>query len=71
MGWLKIQKLEYLENKTEFFSEIRSYRFVAEVTFKVNVIVRGGENARIKLDDFTSSKKEKLLDINFFDKLKF
>ena len=71
MGWLKIQKLEYLENKTEFFSEIRSYRFVVEVTFKVNVIVRGGENARIKLDDFTSSKKEKLVDINFFDKLKF
>ena len=43
MGWLKIQKLEYLENGTEPFSEIkmylkwhilRSYRFVAEVTFK-------------------------------------
>ena len=46
MGWLKIQKLEYLENGTWFFYEIkkilnlylrwhilRSYRFLAEVTF--------------------------------------
>ena len=47
MEWLKIQKLEYLENGTYFFYEIkkilnlcfrwhilRSYRSVAEVTFK-------------------------------------
>ena len=46
MGWLKIQKLEYLENKTSFIYEIkkildlrlrwhilRSYCFLAEVTF--------------------------------------
>ena len=46
MGWLKIQKLEYLENGTLFFYEIKkilnlylrwhissSYRFLAEVTF--------------------------------------
>ena len=50
MGWLKIQKLEYLENGTELFYEtkkilnlylrwhiLRSYRFVAEVTFKVGL----------------------------------
>ena len=47
MGWLKIQKLEYLENATLFFYEIkkflicfrwhilRSYHFAAEVIFKV------------------------------------
>ena len=47
MGWLKIQKLEYLESGTEFFYEIkkfltcasydtlRVFRFVAEVTFKL------------------------------------
>ena len=48
MGCLKLQKLEYLENGTQLFSEIkkilnlclrwhnlRSYRFVAEVTSKV------------------------------------
>ena len=47
MGWLKIQKLEYLENKTIFLRNkkilnlclrqhiLRSYRFVAEVTLNV------------------------------------
>ena len=25
MGWLKIQKLEYLENRTELFHEIKKY----------------------------------------------
>ena len=48
IGWLKIQKLEYLENGTQFFYEIkkfltcasdghilRSYRFLAEVTRKL------------------------------------
>ena len=48
MGWLKIQKLEYLENGTEFFYEIKkfliwasdfesfeSHHFVAEVTFNL------------------------------------
>ena len=47
MGWLQIRKLEYLENGTQLCYEIkkilnlclrwnilRSYRFVAEVTFK-------------------------------------
>ena len=46
MGWLKIQKLEHLENKKKIFCEkkilnlcfrwhiLRSYRFVADVTFK-------------------------------------
>ena len=48
MGWLKIQKLEYLEDRTSSFNEIKnflmclrwhilkSYRFVAKVTFKTN-----------------------------------
>ena len=48
MEWLKIQKLEYLENGTEFCYEIKKFlicasddtfwkviRFVADVTFKV------------------------------------
>ena len=48
MGWLKIQKLEYLESRTYFFYELinlcfrchilRSYCFVAEVTFNDSVI---------------------------------
>ena len=51
MGWLKIQKLEHLENGTKIFYEIKksltcasddnfltSYCFVAEVTFKTIVL---------------------------------
>ena len=48
MGWLKIRKLEFLENETQFFCKVkkilnlclrwhilRSYCFVAEVTFNM------------------------------------
>ena len=40
---------------------------------KCHLIDSGTENAKIKLDDFTitNSKKEKLLEIIFGDKLKF
>ena len=43
MGWLKMQKLEYLENGNKKILNVclrqhilRSYRFLAEVTFKTS-----------------------------------
>ena len=49
-GWVKIQKVEYLENRTYFFCKLkkflncasddtilRSYRFLVEVTFKTSL----------------------------------
>ena len=47
MRWLKIQRLQYLENRTQFFYEIKEFLicaldaldcFVAEVTFKETFI---------------------------------
>ena len=50
MGWLEVQKLEYLENETIFLRNkkilnlclkspiLRSYRFLAEVTFKYSIV---------------------------------
>ena len=42
MGWLKIQKIKYLENRTKLFlcfrrHILRSHHFIAEVTFNLQI----------------------------------
>ena len=44
MGWLKIQKLEYLENGTELFYEIKKFLTVSRMThFKKLSFFSGGD----------------------------
>ena len=69
------------ENKDQKNSEYRhftqcnlSYRFLSKIDVAYNLyLVSDTENPKIKLDDFTitNTKKEKLVDIIFDDKLKF
>ena len=82
MGWLKIQNLKYLENGRSFFREIkkilnlclrgvilRSYHFVAEVTFNIFSAVQTGQNNILKSLCFLDSWRylNKIKDSSFIE----